>query len=244
MLLKTSKYRKKGSDIIRQKMRDNAKNNPNYGMKGKKHSVETKEKIRRNTLGKKISEKTKEKIRKNAKINPFFGFKNRSHSNESNEKNRQAHLGKKLSEETKKKISRGNIRKKRSKEAIEKYRQANLGKKNPNYGVKTSDETKRKLSKALTGKMRGDKHPNWKGGIAHKPYSVDWTKTLKKSIRERDKYTCKLCGAAQGDITFDVHHIDYDRNNCDPRNLILLCKSCHMKTNFNRKKWIKLFNIT
>ena len=84
-------------------------------------------------------------------------------------------------------------------------------------------------------------HYNWQGGISFEPYSVDWTKTLKRSIRERDKYVCRICGEQQGDIAFDIHHIDYNKQNCTPDNLITLCRSCHAKTNFNRKKWIKHF---
>jgi hypothetical protein len=31
------------------------------------------------------------------------------------------------------------------------------------------------------------------------------------------------------------------RKNCDPKNLITLCKKCHLKTNHNRNYWQKLF---
>ena len=37
------------------------------------------------------------------------------------------------------------------------------------------------------------------------------------------------------------NHIDYDKDNLDPKNLISLCKSCHMKTNHNRAYWINYF---
>jgi len=30
-----------------------------------------------------------------------------------------------------------------------------------------------------------------------------------------------------------------DKKNCNPDNLLTLCKNCHQKTNFNRKYWIK-----
>jgi len=39
-----------------------------------------------------------------------------------------------------------------------------------------------------------------------------------------------------------VHHIDYNKQNCDDFNLITLCKSCHSKTGFNREYWIEYFN--
>lgn len=89
--------------------------------------------------------------------------------------------------------------------------------------------------------MKKEKNPNWRGGLSFFPYSVDWTKTLKRSIRERDKYICQLCGASQGNREFSVHHIDYDKKNCNPRNLITLCLKCHLKTNFNRDYWKQYF---
>jgi len=100
-------------------------------------------------------------------------------------------------------------------------------------GRKLSEETKQKVSNAL----KGSNAPCWKGGISYLPYTVDWTKTLKRSIRERDHYTCQLCS----DSGMVVHHIDYDKKNCDPDNLIVLCVSCHGKTNYNRIEWTEFF---
>ena len=35
-----------------------------------------------------------------------------------------------------------------------------------------------------------------------------------------------------------IHHIDYDKKNNNPENLITLCNSCHTKTNIkNRDYW-------
>jgi len=83
--------------------------------------------------------------------------------------------------------------------------------------------------------LKLEKHPLWKWWITNKPYSTDWTNTLRRSIRERDRYTCQLCTEQQWDCAFDIHHIDYDKLNCNPTNLITLCRSCHMKTNTNRE---------
>jgi 5-methylcytosine-specific restriction endonuclease McrA len=85
---------------------------------------------------------------------------------------------------------------------------------------------------------KGEKNPCWKGGISFEPYSSAFTKELKEAIRQRDNYTCAVCGHYPA---FEVHHIDYDKKNCEPENLITLCKSCHTKTNFNRKYWINYF---
>jgi len=118
-------------------------------------------------------------------------------------------------------------------------------------GRKHTEEEKLKIGKALKGGNSGsfskerfknkENHPRWRGGISFEPYSLDWTQTLKRSIRERDKYTCQLCSKQQENRAFDVHHIDYDKKNCDPENLILLCHSCHTKTNTKRNYWINYF---
>jgi 5-methylcytosine-specific restriction endonuclease McrA len=76
------------------------------------------------------------------------------------------------------------------------------------------------------------------GGSSFEPYSVDWTDTLKKSIRERDRYTCQICGK---EPSICVHHIDYNKKNCNPDNLITLCVGCHSKTNHSIDKWINYF---
>lgn len=97
-------------------------------------------------------------------------------------------------------------------------------------------------SKKRKGKQIKEKHPNWQGGLSFQPYTIDWTETLKKSIRERDGYTCQLCGKPQNTKRkHSIHHIDYDKKNCNPNNLITLCTGCHTKTGFNRNKWKKYF---
>ena len=116
----------------------------------------------------------------------------------------------------------------------------NQGKKCPQIS-----KTRKKLFKdgVLSGFKNGhilnreEKHPNWKGGISREPYSVDWTETLRRSIRERDHYICQLCGIYGN----TVHHIDYDKKNCDPTNLITLCNKCNIKVNKNREFWTNSF---
>jgi len=160
-----------------------------------------------------------------------------------------------LSDEIKQKISKST--KGRTYEEIygdkaelqkKKRSQAKLGNKNPMkrpevaqkvrnklLGGKLSRKTRQKMSKSRLK----DKNPNWQGGKSFEPYTIDWTKTLKRSIRERDNYICQLCNQYGN----SVHHVDYNKKNCNPNNLITLCKKCHTKTNFNRDYWIDYFKI-
>lgn len=155
-------------------------------------------------------------------------------------KKRKERLGYINSPETRKKLSMLN----RDYQKGNKYR---LGKKHTLETIEKIRETLRKKypkgrpinSGCFThGKTKGDKNINWNGGSSFAPYSVDWTKTLKRSIRERDKYICQIC-YKEGNF---VHHIDYNKKNCNPDNLINLCNGCHTMTNHNRDKWIEFFN--
>lgn len=112
-----------------------------------------------------------------------------------------------------------------------------------NAGVPCSEETKKKISGAVKGKCLGDKHPNWQNGKSFELYGREFTLLLKENIRCRDDYGCKLCGRPQTEIgeLLSCHHIDYNKNNCNEDNLISLCRSCHMKTNFNRDYWKNYF---
>lgn len=86
-------------------------------------------------------------------------------------------------------------------------------------------------------KIRGKNHPAWRGGSGNKGYPAHWNSKFKKSIRKRDDYTCALCG----NYGKQVHHIDYIKQNTTPENCITLCRSCHAKTNFNRSRWLLVF---
>lgn len=97
--------------------------------------------------------------------------------------------------------------------------------------------SKRRANGSYKMAPKGKKHYNWKGGLSFEPYTTDWTETLRRSIRERDNYICQPC-SQYGD---NVHHIDYDKKNCNPENLITLCRGCNIKVNYKRKYWINYF---
>ncbi len=118
-----------------------------------------------------------------------------------------------------------------------------------NKGLKGTYKHTEEWKKNHSKRMSKENHPNWKGGISCLSYSSDWTETLKRSIRERDKYICQICGKNQI-IELEnigkklaIHHTDYDKKNNDPKNLITLCNNCHSKTNWNKNYWIEYFNL-
>ena len=102
-----------------------------------------------------------------------------------------------------------------------------------------SEKSKAKIGAAQTGE---DNH-NWLGGISFEPYPPKFNDRLKRQIRERDNHTCQecLCTEEQLGRALDVHHIDYDKKNNCPENLIALCQSCHSQTGFGREDWIEYF---
>ena len=221
-------------------------------------SEDHRKKIGASNLGKRISDETRQKLSES--------HKGKKASNETRQKQRLVKLGKKRSphsEETKKKIglanSIANFGHKHSEETKRKMSISNTGIKKPMVslaltGKKRPEEVKRKVSLSLLGHTvsdctkkklseanKGEKSYLWKGGISFESYTINWTETLRRSIRERDHYTCQLGGEIQGNVAFSVHHIDYNKKNCDPKNLITLCRKCHAKTNQNREYWKKFF---
>jgi len=178
--------------------------------------------------------------------------------------------GRVIPEEQKKRISASLIRWHReigrSKETCEKISKANKGHihskehkqkikkklleayKNPKLRMKLSRaQTQRYKNPKEREKLSGEKSSNWCGGISKLPYAPNWTKLLKEKIRQRDNYTCRLCSIKQEELQnrfhrlLSIHHIDYDKMNCDSDNLISLCTDCHAKTNYGRKKWKRIF---
>ena len=109
----------------------------------------------------------------------------------------------------------------------------NSGKK---IGFQKGNRTKSQFKKGHSG-LVGEKNPAWQGGKSFEPYPTDWTEKLRRMIRERDNYICQVCGK-YGKV---IHHIDYNKNNCLPINLITLCYDCHRQTNGNREYWERYF---
>ena len=96
---------------------------------------------------------------------------------------------------------------------------------------------------AICEAQRG-RHWNWQGGKSYEIYPLGWNRTYKEQIRRRDNYICQICNIPEIECTrkLHVHHIDYNKQNINDKNLISLCNSCHMKTNYKRNYWEEYFS--
>lgn len=112
---------------------------------------------------------------------------------------------------------------------------------NPEYRIKKLSQMENNWKENSIYRS-GSNSPRWLGGKSFEPYGVAFNNSLKNIIRERDVYTCQLCMLKNEFCGFSVHHIDYNKNNNEIWNLITLCNSCHMKTNFNRENWKSWFS--
>lgn len=129
-------------------------------------------------------------------------------------------------------------------ESIEKMRQSLTGKKqspelvqkrvDARAGYQHSEEVKEKIGNANSGDGNG----NWLGGKSYEPYApVFADKRFKAGIRERDNNECQNPDCRKNCDTLTIHHINYDKKNCEPKNLITLCNSCNARANYNREFW-------
>ncbi len=188
------------------------------------------------------------------------GHNGRVFTQKTKDKMRDSHLSKKLSQETinkmlksrgryvvaqetKDKISNANRGNKLSQEHIEKLRKANIGRIPWNKGKKcekASEETKRKMSLA----QLGEKGSNWQGGKSFELYCCAWKdKQYKSDIRDRDNNQCQNpdCKQNCNHLPLHIHHINYVKKDCRPKNLITVCCGCNCKANFKREYWQEFY---
>jgi len=87
-------------------------------------------------------------------------------------------------------------------------------------------------------KISGPNGSNWRGGIQAEPYCDIWIdREYKQSILGRDNYQCQNFDCFGKSKRLVLHHIDYDKKNCHPWNLITLCNSCNCRANYNQEMW-------
>jgi len=121
------------------------------------------------------------------------------------------------------------------------------GKNNPFFGKHHTKETKLKISKKKIGQLTGKKHPNYIHGNGYSPYPIMFNDRLKLKIRQRDNFICKNCKITEEkhkskfNRILNIHHIDYNKQNCKDDNLITLCDKCNIKANYNRDYWYSYY---
>lgn len=208
-------------------------------------SKETRIKIGLANKGRKHTEEHKKKILESRKNNgkPWHSKESRRKISIANSGKRNSFYGKKHTEESKRKISLSGKGRKQSEESKRKMSISSKGQiawnKGKNYeqlfGEERAKEIKRKVAKA-----------SWKGGVSFEPYGIKFNNYLREQIRKRDQFRCQECFRHQSELRtktnksykLHVHHIDFNKQNNKSNNLISLCRSCHMKTNWDRSKWI------
>lgn len=111
----------------------------------------------------------------------------------------------------------------------------------PMKGKKHTIESRKKTSNAL----KGDKAPNWQGGITSlnikRRHSIEHKEWAEK-VYKRDDYTCQVC--LRRGIRLEPHHIrpwrNYKEIQYEVNNGITLCKECHKHT-FNLEEKLIVF---
>ena len=160
----------------------------------------------------------------------------------SNPQNRQnlseAQKGHIVTEETRQKIGRANSITLKKPE-VQQNMPSLFQKGHPKYFDHHSEEAKQKVREAQTG----EGNSMWNGGSSFLPYPAIFNDELKEQIKQRDNYTCQLCGVPECECLrkLHIHHIDYNKENCPENNLISLCNSCNGKVNRNRQHWTEYF---
>lgn len=109
-------------------------------------------------------------------------------------------------------------------------------------GKHRSEKTKEKIRNTLEGKYCGEDSPSWKGGISYEPYCILFNIEFKERVREFWNRKCVVCGKSEIEDKrkLDVHHVNYNKETCCDDSIplfVILCRSCHVKTNSNRKYW-------
>lgn len=143
----------------------------------------------------------------------------------------KSRMGRVISQEWRDKLSaaqKGKPKKPLSSEAKAKLSRINKGK-------KLSEDTKRKITLSLRGMFAGDKHPNWKGSKTPENkrirHCVEY-KLWRKSVFERDNYTCVFCGATK--VYIQADHIKpfalFPELRFAIDNGRTLCVPCHRST--------------
>ena len=87
----------------------------------------------------------------------------------------------------------------------------------------------------------------WYGNVKYpdQKYCEKFDDDFKERVRAYWGWECVVCGKAESaKRRLHIHHVHYDKKMCcngSPKDVVALCPSCHMATNFNRSLWEKAF---
>jgi hypothetical protein len=77
--------------------------------------------------------------------------------------------------------------------------------------------------------VMGAKNPNYQGKDQTTGYGPGWGPLHRRLVRERAQGKCEVCGR---EARLDIHHKDFGKDNHDPENLQVVCRSCHKKMHY------------
>lgn len=165
------------------------------------------------------------------------------------EKEKVEKIKRKISKHKKNKTYEEIYGKKKAKEIKKKLKRYVKGK---TYEERFGEEKSRKIKIEQKERMigsnnpmfgrTGKNHPNWRGGCTKDGYCEEWkTRGLKDHILGRDDYRCQNLQCKNVSDKLCVHHINYNKKDCDPWNLITVCFSCNSMANFQREWWTSYY---
>lgn len=89
-------------------------------------------------------------------------------------------------------------------------------------------------------KIRGEKHPRWKGGVSSVSSRIRQSREYKlwrEAVFKKDNFTCRFCNARNGNGKKIILNADHIKSFCDYPKLRFvvdngrtLCDNCHKKT--------------
>lgn len=104
-----------------------------------------------------------------------------------------------------------------------------------------SEETRKKMSDAAIGRLTGERHHKWRGGVSKEYKEGYWSTQYKqwiKSVFERDGFACQKCGAKG--VVLNAHHkkqwAEFPELRFDIENGITYCLDCHKAEHFYKER--------
>lgn len=260
---KAEEIRKKMSDSAKQRMppSEESRKKMSESQKKKYENPEERRKCGDKRRGEKLTDNHRKNISRSLKGH-IKSEDHRKHLSES-QKGKPGHIP---SEETKRRMSQSNKGKVRSEGTRKRISESRKGIPNPMIGKKHTDKTKIKQCESKVGGF-------WIGNIRYptSPIYCELWKDVNPRVHAFFDYKCVLCGQPENGRSHIGHHVFYVKEACcwysdegiyytnlnvrkhpakdyyigvNPNYFVILCNSCHSKTNGgfeNRKRYANLF---